>query len=226
MKCEAPNYDFTFHTASARFHRCLDVLTACAVTEKATTMNKQEKEGTKRSPHPARGDEQPLLRALVSEATRRGDSLVKLAKHLGVTYERLAQWRRNAGLICNAHRDVHENAARYLRWPTVLVLSMAGTVGLQDFVWPSQDTLDNRVARDLERLRQDPYLGGFMPAELAAAAPAVKLFVAFLFHELTTDPADTKHSYRWIRALQQAVAGNVDGQATRSHTAKQEPHIF
>jgi hypothetical protein len=189
-------------------------------------MNEQEKEDTRRSPHPARGDEQPLLRALVSEATRRGDSLAKLAKHLGVTYERLAQWRRNAGLVCNAHRDVHENAASYLGWPTVLVLVLAGTVGLQDFVWPSQDTLDNRVARDLERLRQDPYLGGFMPAELAAAAPAVKLFVAFLFHELTADPAGTKHSYHWIRTLQQAVADNADGQATRRQIEKQEPHIF
>ncbi|WP_309373360.1 hypothetical protein [Rhodoferax sp.] len=158
-------------------------------------------------------DEQPLLRVLVWEATRRGETLATLAKQLGVTYERLAQWRRNEGLICNAHRDVHERAARYLGWPTVLVLTMAGTVGLQDFVWPGQGSLDARVARELGRLRQDPFLGGFVPAELAVAAPAVKLFVIFLTHELAGAAGRENQSYHWLRAMQLAAAGHAEAQA-------------
>lgn len=93
------------------------------------------------------GTAQPLLRVLVWEAAQRGETLANLAKQLGVTYERLAQWRRNEAQICNAHRNVLENAARYLRCPTVLVLTMAGTVSLKDFVWPGADSVDTRVGR-------------------------------------------------------------------------------
>jgi hypothetical protein len=158
-------------------------------------------------------DEQPLLRVLVFEATRRAETLSTLAKHLGVTYERLAQWRRNEGLISNAHRDVHERAARYLGWPTVLVLAMAGTLELQDFVWPGSDPLDMRVSRDLERLRQDPFLGAFFPTELATAAPGVRLFVCFLVRQLARDNAQDNQNYNWIRAAHLATAGHADGQA-------------
>ena len=79
----------------------------------------------RRNPPPVTREEQPLLSALVSEATRRGDTLAALAKQLGVTYERLAQWRRNDALIAKANRSVLEKAATYLGLPTVLVLLMA-----------------------------------------------------------------------------------------------------
>jgi hypothetical protein len=192
-------------------------------------MEKVEKTGNRRNPTPVKGDEQPLLRVLVFEATRRGETLAALAKHLGVTYERLAQWRRNESHIGNASREVHECAAKYLGWPTVLVLTMAGKVGMQDFVWPGQGSLGARVARELELLRQDPYLGAFAPEELAVAAPAVKLFVTFLYRELTGDAGHEKQSYRWIRAMHLAAAGNTDAQAELEafrRTAAQESHIF
>ena len=81
-------------------------------------MTTKEKSPVKRrNPPPITRDEQPLLRVLVSEATRRGDTLAALAKELGVTYERLAQWRRNDALIAKAHRSVHEKAATYLGLP-------------------------------------------------------------------------------------------------------------
>lgn len=142
---------------------------------------------TRRSPPPLTRDEQPLLRALVTEATRRGDSLAGLAKKLGVTYERLAQWRRGDAAISKANRSVQEKAAQYLGLPTILILVMGGLGELKDFVWPHQDSLKDRVGRELERLRQDPYLGAFVPNELLGAEPAIKLFVMFLFHELESE---------------------------------------
>ncbi len=93
------------------------------------------------------------------------------------------------------------------------MLTMAGTVALQDFVWPGQGSLDARVAKELERLRQDPFLGAFVPTELAVAAPAVKLFVIFLTHELDDAPSREKPTYRWMRAMQLAAAGHADAQA-------------
>lgn len=175
-------------------------------------MTTKENSSTRRNPPPMARDEQPLLRALVSEATRRGDTLAALAKELGVTYERLAQWRRNDALIAKAHRSVHEKAATYLGLPTILVLLLAGLAELNDFVWPGKDPLKDRIGRELERMRQDPYLGPFVPGELAAASPAVKLFAVFMFHELHGDSASGKSGARWLRALHRAAAGNFEGQ--------------
>lgn len=192
-------------------------------------MNESEKTRKHRKRPPAIGDEQPLLRVLVFEAARRGETLTALAKQLGITYERLAQWRRNESQICNAHRAVHESAARYLGWPTVLVLTMAGTVGINDFVWPGLGSKEVRVAQDLERLRQDPFLGGFVPAELAEASPAVKLFVAFMFRQLVTTSAHEQLSYPWIRLMHLAAQGNTDARAQLNEfrqTAEKQFHIF
>ena len=172
---------------------------------------KENNTAKRRNPPPITQVEQPLLSALVYEATRRGHTLSALAKELGVTYARLAQWRRNDAQIATAHRSVLENAATYLGLPTVLVLLMAGFARLEDFIWPSKDPLKDRVGRELERMRQDPYIGPFVPKELAAASPAVKLFAAFMFHELHDDRASGKSSSRWLHALNQAAVGHVEG---------------
>ncbi len=192
-------------------------------------MKEDEKTRKRRNPRVAIGDEQPLLQVLVYQATRRGETLAALARQLGVTYERLAQWRRGEGLIGNANRDVLDAAAKYLGCPTVLVLAMSGTIGILDFVWPGQTSLDMRVAQDLERLRQDPFIGGFVPAELATAAPTVKLFVTFMFHQLTGDAGHEKRNYQWIHAMHLAAAGNVDAQAdleVHRRAAAQTSSIF
>ena len=182
---------------------------------------KETKTAQRGNPPPLGRDEQPLLRILVSEATRRGDTLAALAKNLGVTYERLAQWRRNEAAISNAHRGVHENAASYLGVPTVLILMMAGGIGLRDFVWPDDGPFNERVSRELERLRQDPYIGAFVPPELTVATPAIKLFVTFLFHELEGNAGSGRPTYRWLNALHQAAAGNVQGQQDLDDLRKQ-----
>lgn len=165
-----------------------------------------------RNPPPAARDEQPLLQALIAEATRRGDSLAGLAKILGVTYERLAQWRRGDAAISRANRSVHEKAAQYLGLPTILILVMSGWGELKDFVWPHQDPLKDRVGRELERLRRDPFIGAFVPTELATAEPAIKLFVMFLFHELEAGPGHNRSAYQWLNALHLASAGNKEAQ--------------
>lgn len=174
-------------------------------------------------------DAQPLLRALVAEAIRRGDTLAALARALGVSYERLATWRRGDADIRSARPSVHQNAARYLGVPIVLILVMAGTISLEQFIWPQKGAMGERMARELERLRQHPFIGPFVPAELASAAPSVKLFVAFLFHELSGDAPGREPSYCWMSFLHQAAAGNAEAQSeleTLRSRVDQEGSLF
>ena len=70
---------------------------------------------------------------------------------------------------------MYELAGQYLGIPTVMVMVMAGKIGLMQFVWPDAAPLKDRVGFELKRLQQDPYLGAFVPAELSAASPAVQL---------------------------------------------------
>lgn len=168
-------------------------------------------------------DEQPLMRVLVAEAIRRGDTLAQLAKQLGVTYQRLGQWRRGEYAIGNVRPAVYELAGQYLGIPTVMVMVMARKIGLMQFVWPDAAPLKDRVALELKRLRQDPFLGAFVPAELAAASPAIQLFVVFLFHELSGQCAQGEHGYRWLRVLHQAAIGDQHGQLELDTLRKTAP---
>lgn len=155
-------------------------------------------------------DKNLLLRALVSEAIRRTHSKTMLAEALGVSYKRLLQWRSDEAAIATASRSVHEKAGKYLGLPTILILVMAGTISLDEFVWPAEGTLDIRVNKELERLRKDPFLGAFAPEELASASPAMQLFVVFLYQQLNAgglgrDP----NQVHWMRALQEAAAATA-----------------
>ena len=167
-------------------------------------------------------DAQPLLRAVVAEAQRRGDSLAQLAKQLGVTYQRLTQWRRQDGSIGNAQHSVLEKAAQYLGVPTVLVLVLANKIGLKHFVWPARASLKDRVGQELARLRQDPFLGGFVPPGLSTASAEIQLFVAFLYHEVGVQGAQGEHAYQWLRALHQAAVGDVQAQLELKSLRKHE----
>jgi len=174
-------------------------------------------------------DTQPLLRLLVAEATRRGHTLAELAKRLGVTYGRLTQWRRNESAMANAHASVLELSAQYLGVPTVVVLVIAQKIGLQQFVWPTKASLTDRISREIDRLRRDPFLGAFVPAELTTASPALQLFVVFLFHELEGDESQGKSMYNWLTLMHQAAVGNVDAQSKLDELrgqASQNQHLF
>jgi hypothetical protein len=150
--------------------------------------------------------DQPLLAALVAEAARRGESLTSLARALGVTYERLAQWRRGESSIASAKRNVHDNAAKYLGIPTVLAMALLGQIGLGEFIWPSRASLRDRLADEIQRMKQSPYIGAFVPHELGSAPEAVRLFVVFLYHELQGENRLERDRYQWISALHRVVA--------------------
>lgn len=165
----------------------------------------------RRNPAALVRDDQVLLRILVAQATQRGDTLAKLAKALGVTYERLAQWRRQEADIGRAQRSVHQNAAVYLGVPVVLVLTLAGTVSMEDFVWPEKAPMSRRVQIELERLRHDPFFAEFVPETLSKADPGVQLLVAFLYRELNPAQVPQASGYRWLAALHQAALGHAEG---------------
>lgn len=203
--------DFMFWQAKKAFATRQDSVVLSQLKEPLMT-SKPPKAKPRANPPPLLPDEQVLLRILVAQATQRGDTLARLAQALGVTYKRLAQWRRREADISRAHRSVHEKAAQYLGLPVVLVLTLAGTVSLADMVWPSRESLSARVGRELERLRLDPFLAAFVPAALATAEPAVQLLVAFLYRELNASEAPRTSSYHWLMTLHQAALGHADGQ--------------
>ena len=158
-------------------------------------------------------DEHPLLRVLIAEATRRGDTLKGMAKRLGVSYERVAQWRRGEASIARANRKVHEAAAIYLRVPTAFVLCMAGIVGLRDFLQPSTEPMGTRVALEIDRMRCDPYIAGFVPDALANADQAVRAFVVLLWHEVSAGRSSGQVTFEWIRTLELAAMGHAQALA-------------
>jgi transcriptional regulator with XRE-family HTH domain len=188
------------------------------------------KDGTNAGPShhlPLTKYEQPLLRLLVAEANKRGDSLTQLAKRLGVSYARLAQWGRNEGQITNAHQTVQEKAAEYLGLPPVLI--RAFSMNLKEFVWPERGSLHQRVRHEMDLLKKDPFLGPFVPLEMAAAAPAVQLFVVFLYRELNGSSDERKPAYQWLNALHRAAVGNVEAEAELQRLRKQamdDPSVF
>ena len=155
----------------------------------------------RRNPPPLKVDEQYLLRLLVSEAQRRGDTLTSLAKFLGVTYRRLAQWRRGDVRIENSGRPVLEKAAQYLGWPTLFVLLHADVVRLSDIAWPARGGLADCMAREIERMRQHPRIGPWVPPVFEKASPAIRLFVAFLFTEFERAIKADESQVDWLGEL-------------------------
>lgn len=162
---------------------------------------------TRRGFPPLSVADHPLFRVLIAEATRRGDTLVAMAAALGVSYERVAQWRRKQADIAKASRPVLEASALYLRVPTTFVLCPAGVVRLDDFVMPGKEAMSERVRADLNRLRNDPFLAGFVPDALSSADPSVQRLVAFLYRELGGG-RDSGRECEWMRALELAALGH------------------
>ncbi len=193
-------------------------------------MTEKSKKTTGRaSPPPLQRDEHPLLRILVAQAMRRGDTLASLAAALGVSYERLSQWRRGEAKISRAGRPVFAKAAHYLGLPTVLVLALSGGLELQDFVWPTKGALRERVALELERIRMDPFVGAFVPTELDSAEPEIQLFVAFLYKQLNPDEPCKVTSYDWLATLHRAAAGHAEALVSLdllSQTSATRTNIF
>lgn len=160
----------------------------------------------------ARVTDPPLLRVLIAEATRRGDTLAAMASALGVTYEHVAQWRRNDADVSKASRGVIEAAAQYLGVPTVMVLCLAGTIGLRDMMYPGRASRDAFVRQELARLRADPCFAGFFPDALLTAPPEIQQFVVTLYKEVSHAGARDRN-YEWMKSLHFAALGNVEAEA-------------
>ena len=143
---------------------------------------------------------EPLLRMLLVQCALRGESHAALAERLGVTPDRLGQWRRGEASMKGARRSVHEAAARYLGIPTVAALMLAGLVGVTDFVWPHEESTEVRLERELQRMAQDPFFGGLMPSSLASAPQDIRLLVAFLYREVR-EGAGASPGRGWLDAL-------------------------
>jgi len=169
-------------------------------------MSKENMKARRLNPPLVKRDDEPLMRILIAEATRRGETLAALAEHLGVSYERLAQWRRGEASTKTAHRTVHARAAEYLGIPVVVVLVLAGIVSTEDFIWPGADLLEVRLQRELEMMRQDPLVAAFVPASLAAAPPELKIFVVWLYREIQSVPGAWHRGQQWFAALHRTAA--------------------
>lgn len=164
-------------------------------------------------------DEQPLLAQLVREAHRRSDTLAALAKALGVSYGRVAQWRRGESLIRNSRRPVFEKAARYLGLPTLYVLIYADVVRAEDFLWPGKQSLEDHLAAEMARLRQDKKIGPLVPADLGRASQSIRLFVAFLFHQLKRRSGTETADSDWLEQVRIAAEEHVRSEASATVTA-------
>lgn len=156
--------------------------------------------------------DRPLVRLLIAEATRRGDTLATMAAALGVTYEHVAQWRRNEANVAKASRGVLEAAAEYLGISTVMVLCLIGTIGLPDLVAPGRVSRDAFVSQELGRIRADPYFAGFFPDSLLVAHPELQQFVVMLYREVSNLGARDQN-YQWMRAIHLAALGHAEAEA-------------
>jgi transcriptional regulator with XRE-family HTH domain len=176
-------------------------------------MPKAKVQAPRRGYPPPTTEDPPLLRVLIAEATRRGDTLATMASHLGVSYERVAQWRRKEANIANANRAVFEAAAIYLGIPTAYVLCMVGLITVLDFTHPSRLSPHERVRRQLESLRQDPAFAGFFPESLRTADPAIQNFVLLLYRELGGVHSTPARPFEWMRTMNLAALGDLQAQA-------------
>lgn len=182
-------------------------------------MSTRKKRATRMASAPVVVDRDPLLRVLVAKAARQGLPLKDLASQLGVTYERLAQWRRGKSTMKTAHRSVHECAARYLEVPVVLVLVLGGVVKLHDFIWPEDESLERRLRQELEAMRHDPFVAAFVPESLQSAAPEVQLFAAFLYRQLQGSSEMSRRGPAWMSALHRVIVAQAHGAADMDEPA-------
>ncbi len=158
-------------------------------------------------PPPVRFDTQSLLKHLVGEATKRGDTLASLAKNLGITYRRLAQLRSNAASIKRVQRGTLERAARYLNWPVILVLVHADIVKVSDLQMCEKLGTSKRVELALKTMRNDAEIGPFFPRTLNADEET-RLLLAFLFDRIQS-ARSVGSAQDWMKEVRLAVDSHL-----------------
>jgi hypothetical protein len=168
-------------------------------------LKKGNSKAKRRSPPQVKLDEQPLLQFLVAQANHRGDSLATMAKSLGVTYARLAQWRRNESFIRNARRLVLERAAAYLEWPVICVLMHADVVRLTDFGWPGNGTMNDYLKQEIARMRRDRRFGPLVPQVLEQSDVSLQMLVVHLFNSIEQTAKPDGYETDWLKAMRKVT---------------------
>ncbi|WP_345797614.1 hypothetical protein [Castellaniella sp. MT123] len=158
------------------------------------------------SERPVRMDE-PLIELLLRRAAQNGHSLVRLSSEIGISYQRLVQYRRGEARLASARRLTLENIGAYLQIPVVLVLLMAGSIGMRDLTWPGEAER-HRVAMALALMRQDIHVGPLVPGGLEGASAEVQHFVVFLYEQLVGVRCGGESAYmkEWTNMLAQLSA--------------------
>jgi hypothetical protein len=77
----------------------------------------------------------------------------------------------------------------------------------------ANDSMRERVERDLLRMRQDPFFAGFVPETLGKSDAAVQRLVAFLYRELSGGHREGARQLEWVRTLELAALGHVQAQS-------------
>jgi hypothetical protein len=158
----------------------------------------------------AKPSDPPLIRFLVKEASRRNHSMQDTAAALGCTVAYLAQLRSGVRKAEHIGSDFVSLASAYLGVPAALVKLTAGSITLQDFLWPQRDPKKD-MADCLEVLRDDPVVGSYIPKELDDAAPPVQQFVWRLYTECADrHPTSTRALPRMLEYLQRAAQCETD----------------
>ncbi len=173
------------------------------------------KTSKRRSFAPPTVDDHPLIRILIAEAIRRGDTLIKLAQDLGVSYRQFANWRNKTANVAMAGRGVLIAAGEYLGVPTAYILCIAEVIRIEDLTVKGRRSESGGFEVDMRRMRNDPRLAAFVPAELSDASPKVKSFVQFLYRELSGNTrfiGDADGASEWMRVLQTALLQTLENE--------------
>jgi hypothetical protein len=157
-----------------------------------------------------RPEDPKLVRALLKEAVRRGDTIQSMAAALGCTCSYVRQMRSGLRQPEHLSSDFAERSARYLGVPAALVKLLSGQLTARDFVWPRRND-EQDIEHCLNVLRDDPAVGAFVPDELSEAHPMVKLFVWQLYTECADiHPAALRQLPRAFEYLQRAALVDVE----------------
>lgn len=159
----------------------------------------------------------PLLRVLLAEADRRGQTVTAMAAELGVSPGYVFQLRNGLRQTEFIGQEFAVACARYLRIPVVLVKLWAGRIRLTDFGWPSQATNAQRD-RDLAELAKDPAYAGLVPEEFGHISDAMKDLVWNLYCEATgRQPPAWVTMPRMLDYLQRAALAMEEHEAELRH---------
>lgn len=182
---------------------CVAIRKAACAAQDPFTMTR-----TSSTPNDAtRRETQPLLALLHARARLRGHSQNELARKIGVSYRRLAQWQSGEASLKSAQPGVLHAVAQYLDMPRAGVLAYVGLLTLDDFEQPAPLARDVFLHQEIERMRLDPVVGPFVPSAMSDMSYEVQAFILFLYRE--TGRGAPLEKAVWFNQLHTAVVATT-----------------